>query len=237
MIGRSNVIVITAACLLLAATASLARGDGGTLRFSERRGDRQISVFTSPTPLRAGPVDVSVLVQAADSGATPSEEPITVHAWPIQHAQARTSAPATTEAATNKLLRAAQLEFSEPGTWRIEVTMPGSTNGPPIGFDVEVAEPPPAWLDLGLWIGWPLLAIGLFAVHQWLDHRRRGRPARSSGGILPPLPLDAAYSPAAKFAETNSLSFRAKTCRFANAGCAQQTGPPRARIFVVGSIN
>jgi len=37
--------------------------DAGAVRVSQRHGNRQITVFTDPTPLRAGPVDVSILVQ------------------------------------------------------------------------------------------------------------------------------------------------------------------------------
>ena len=44
-----------------------ARADGGTIRLSESRDDLQITVFTSPTPVREGEVDVSVLVQGKNS--------------------------------------------------------------------------------------------------------------------------------------------------------------------------
>ncbi len=48
--------------------SSLARADGGAVRLRQRSGGYQIAVFTEPTPLRAGPVDVSVLVQDAETG-------------------------------------------------------------------------------------------------------------------------------------------------------------------------
>ena len=38
------------------------------MRLSERAGGYRVTVFTDPTPLRAGPVDVSVFVQDADTG-------------------------------------------------------------------------------------------------------------------------------------------------------------------------
>ena len=173
MRGTFMLIALLATWFALGAGASIALGDGGAVRFSSRRGDRLITVFTAPTPLRAGVVDVSVLVQDADSGKPLLDVRIVVHAHPIQHSQGRISAPATSEAATNKLLRAAGLELSEPGWWRVEVVVQDLGPGPPISFDVEVAEGPPPWLDLSVWIGWPLVAIGCFALHQWLVHRRR----------------------------------------------------------------
>ena len=48
---------------LLVLSPCLARADGGTLCLLERANGYQVAVFTSPTPLRAGPVDISVLVQ------------------------------------------------------------------------------------------------------------------------------------------------------------------------------
>src|ERR1700676_3596947 len=180
MRGNSIAIALFAAWIFLGVTNSAALGDGGAMRFSERRSDRIVTVFTSPTPLRAGPVDVSVLVQDADSGKPVLDASIMVNAHPVDHPQNGTSAPATTDAATNKLLHAAQLEFSESGRWHLEVNVQGLSAERPIGFEVEAAEPLPPWLHLGAWIAWPLVPIGLFACHQWLDQRRR----RVSGGAF-----------------------------------------------------
>ena len=54
--------------LLVGACGEAAWGDGGTVRLSRCEGDYRISVFTAPTPFRAGPVDISVLVQDAATG-------------------------------------------------------------------------------------------------------------------------------------------------------------------------
>ncbi|HYV36811.1 MAG TPA: hypothetical protein VE988_13975 [Gemmataceae bacterium] len=168
---RNKVLLI--AVLTAWNVPALAYADGGTVRASEVRDGRRITVFTSPTFLRAGPLDVSVLVQDAASGKPLLDLPIVVTAYPILDPRRKISAPATTDAATNKLLHAAQLNLPEDGTWRIEVVVKGLEQEPAIGFDVDVAPPPPPWLGMSLWIGWPLLAIGVFACHQWLVHKRR----------------------------------------------------------------
>src|ERR1700677_701325 len=147
---------------------SVVWADGGVVRFSEVRNGRRITVLTTPTPMRAGPIDVSVLVQDADSGTPLTEVPIVVHARAAHELQSRVSAPATSEAATNKLMRAATLQLSEPGWWHVDVTVDQET----VGFDAEVDEALPAWLDMSLWIGWPLVAVGLFALHRWLSSSR-----------------------------------------------------------------
>jgi hypothetical protein len=170
---KSIAIGLAAAWIVLGIARSIAWADGGAVRFSERRNDRLVTVFTSPTPLRAGPVDISVLLQDANSGTPVLGTAIVVHAWAVQRESQDISAPATSEAATNKLLRAAQLNFAEPGSWHVSVDVQGLSTAPPIGFDVEVARPLPPWLHLGVWIAWPLVPIGLFACHHWLDRRRR----------------------------------------------------------------
>ncbi|HEV2968787.1 MAG TPA: hypothetical protein VGY55_02285 [Pirellulales bacterium] len=170
------VILLSAAWLALGATARFAFADGGAVRFSERRGGLVITIFTSPTPLRVGPVDVSVLVQDADTGQpAPLSFAPAVHACPANRARDTTSAPAKADVATNKLLRSAQLNFSESGRWHIEVEVSDRSGAVPIGFDVEVAKPLPSWLHLVPWIAWPFPLIGMFAIHQFLANRRRAR--------------------------------------------------------------
>jgi hypothetical protein len=170
--GTRAAIGLLAAGLILAAQVAVASADGGAVRYSEQRYDRLITVFTAPTPLRAGIVDVSVLIQDANSGNPLPDVPVTVTAYPIHNPEGRIRSPATTEAATNKLLRAAQLDFAESGQWRVELAVEGLERNPSIGFDVEVAEALPSWVQTALWIGWPLAAIALFALHQFLVRRR-----------------------------------------------------------------
>jgi hypothetical protein len=184
--GKLTAIGLLATWLALGAELSVAAADGGTVRYSERRDDRLVTVFTAPTPLRTGVVDVSVLLQDANSGKPLLDVPVMVHAEPVDHAEQRISMPATTEAATNKLLRAAQFDLTAPGRWHVEVAVDGLRPEAPIEFDLDVAESLPPWVETSLWIGWPLAAIALFAVHQFLVHRRprvvRTRPDLSGGG-------------------------------------------------------
>src|SRR4029077_14949184 len=83
--------------------------------------------------------------------------------------------PATQEAATNKLLHAAQFEIPVPGRWELEVRVEGSQGTAVVGCELEAAEPLPRWRELWLWIGWPALAIALFGIHQVLSRRRAGK--------------------------------------------------------------
>jgi hypothetical protein len=162
----------TVLAILLLAGVSSARGDGGTLRRSRRVADWQVSVFTSPAPLRAGPVDVSVLVQQATTGRVLLDVPVTVRVWPADDPDRVREVRASSEAATNKLFQAALLELPAAGRYRVAVTVGGAA---PVDFEVEADAPPPAWLDLAAWLGWPFAAVLLFAVHQTLARRQADR--------------------------------------------------------------
>ena len=151
--------------------SSFARADGGALRLHERVGGYQIAVFTSPTPFRAGPVDVSVLVQDATTGEFVPEARVTVRLT-ARGTGAVLEYPATTEAATNKLFRAAEFQLAEPGWWDVSVAVEGRHGPALVRFEFQADEPPPCWLELWPWFGWPALAVALFGVHRALVRRK-----------------------------------------------------------------
>jgi hypothetical protein len=149
-----------------------ARGDGGAVRLSQQAGGYQITVFTVPTPFRAGAVDVSVLVQhAATKEALPKAQ-VTVRVAPLARRAEAVAYPATTEAATNKLLHAALFDLPEAGWWELEVIVEGPLGSGQVRCEVEAAESWPRWVAFWPWVSWPALVILLFAVHQFLVRSR-----------------------------------------------------------------
>jgi hypothetical protein len=153
--------------------SSFVKADGGAVRVRERAGNYQIAVFTSPTPFRAGPVDVSVLVQDARTGECVPEARVTLRLTARGSGQVL-EYPATAEAATNKLFRAAAFQLPHPGWWDVDVAVEGPHGPAHVGFEIEADEPPPRWLDLWPWFSWPAVAVALFCVHQLLARRRYG---------------------------------------------------------------
>jgi hypothetical protein len=158
--------------LIVLVSFSSARGDGGVLRLSRRCGPVQVSVFTAPTPLRAGPVDVSVLVQQAESGQVLLGPAVTVRAVCLEEPGHEVSEPATAGHATNKLLQAAVLELDRPGRWRLVVEVEAAERAA-VSCDVELAAGLPSWRPLALWVGWPAAAVVLFVAHRLLVRRQR----------------------------------------------------------------
>jgi hypothetical protein len=164
-------VFLLSPCHLVTLSPCQAKADGGTVRLSEQKGNYRITVFTSPTPLRAGPVDISVLVQDNATGEVVPEVQVTIKA--VQRGSGVTLRhPATTEAATNKLYYAANFDLPEPGWYSVEVSLDGVLGRAQVWFEVEAAEPLPSWLAMVPWVGWPVLAILLFGIHQVLVRRR-----------------------------------------------------------------
>jgi hypothetical protein len=172
-------------CLLLISSllpppSSVLRADGGAVRLSEQQGNYRITVFTTPTPLRAGPVDVSVFVQDASTGESSTEVRVTIRAVRRGSPGVTVQHPATTEAATNKLYHAATFDLPEPGWYALEVSVAGARGEARTHLELEAAEPLPPWRALWPWVAWPLLAILLFSIHQHLVRRRARRVAATA---------------------------------------------------------
>jgi len=157
-----------AAMAFFVLTSSLLRADGGiTIGQIERDGLR-VTVFAAPVPVRAGPLDVTFLVQEIPSNqpvtdariecsvrklSPPSPNPVRLPAWCSAIAPG-TRVPATTSHSRNKLLFGAYLPLPEPGRWELSIQ---TTRGPAsftasIPLDVAAPQPP-----LSRW--WPLIAL------------------------------------------------------------------------------
>jgi hypothetical protein len=171
MTAAARFIGLPVLCILIVHPSGL-RADGGAMRLSERVGGYRVTVFTDPTPLRAGPVDFSVFVQDADTGEPAAGVRIMVQAAPRGRPGEAIGHAATAEAATNKLFQSAIFELSEAGWWDIEATVDGEQGQARLRFDVEAADHPPSWQAMAPWVGWPALAVLLFAVHQSLVRRK-----------------------------------------------------------------
>ena len=169
--------------------------DGGAVRCSERRGDYRITVFTSPTPLRAGPVDISVFVQdvATRRASAGSADPGASDAARSWRRNALSSAPQRRRRRTSSTRRpSSTCPNRAGGTWRSSIE--GLREPIKVSFAMEADKPPPQVWEMTPWIAWPALVMVLFGVHQWLVRRKLRRPSaqaaqrsKRSGQPLTPL--------------------------------------------------
>jgi hypothetical protein len=163
---------VIACCLLSCLYISHASADMGRLVLSEQQGDSRISVFTSPDPLRAGPIDISVLLQHSETGQPIDDADVNLR---IISGDGRGTihAVATQAAATNKLLLAAVLELPSPGSWEVEINY--STHHKPasqVRFTMQASPPLPQWFAVWPWFSWPAAVVLLFGAHRWLVARK-----------------------------------------------------------------
>ena len=138
------------------------------------RAGYQICVFTSPTPLRAGAVDLSVLVQNGSNGQVITNVEVAVRM--TQPGKSALAYPATSATATNKLFHSAQFELPEPGRWMLEVNVQGPLGPAVVRGELDAVEPLPRWHALWPWIGWPALVIALFSIHVALEQGKKRCP-------------------------------------------------------------
>jgi hypothetical protein len=151
----------------------MARPDGGVVRLRETRGGLVVTVFTAPDPLRAGPQDVSVLVQEP-SGAPVLDAEVTLHFDPPDRSNAGFAAHALRAQATNKLLQAAQVDLGEVGEWRLGVSVRRAGQASDLSCLLPIA--PATHRMTALWdvLALPPLMVVLFALNQTLRPRRAG---------------------------------------------------------------
>lgn len=202
LLDRVRALVAVAA-VAVATSVGTARADGGLVRGSVEQAGLVVTLFTSPTPLRAGNADVSVLVQDAASGAAVLDATVTLRIEPeVEHPQVHEhrhhqpheggatagTVRLTREAATNKLLQAATVRFATPGRTRLIAEARRGSARAAVVATVTVAEPQPPLLALWPYLALPPLVVGIFVVHQILRRRAARAPrttltaAASTGG-------------------------------------------------------
>jgi hypothetical protein len=164
--------------LILASEARLAYGDGGALIFHQQAGSLNISVFASPSPLRAGMADLSVLLQDADTDAVRLDASVEIHL--LKAGEPELVATPTPGQATNKLLYAAAVEIPSEGEWKITLRCIERGHEAVVQGILTVLPPEPALLTYWIYFVIVPIAIALFILNQRLKQKRRAArlPAR-----------------------------------------------------------
>jgi len=154
---------------MLAQAAALA--DGGAVLWRRDAGGLVITVFASPAPLIAGPVDISLLLQGKD-GLEPVLDATISLQFRADASDAELQARPTREQAQNKLLYATPVTLPEPGKWELTVSV--LRNGRPTDATgtIEVAPAPQTAPSYWSYIAFPPFVIVAFVVRERLLRRR-----------------------------------------------------------------
>jgi hypothetical protein len=148
--------------------------DGGTVQLREEAGALLITVFTSPSPLSAGPADISLLLQKRNGLDPVLDADVSMRLRPdtsnteIPEIDARP----TRQRARNKLLYAAPVTLSESGTWRLALTIFRNGERTDATGTIDVARAPEKALSYWSYIAFPPLIIALFVVRERLISRK-----------------------------------------------------------------
>jgi hypothetical protein len=151
--------------------------DGGTVVLQKRSGPFTITLFSDPTPLRAGRADLSVMCQKAEDNTPVLDAKVLLHLRRPSNGSdiVEFTLPAKHDSASNKLLYAASLDLPSPGNWKVNVDVERNGTLVSVGGSLTVLEQQPAIVTY-----WPFFVIvPLFALLFAINRRlKRGRELR-----------------------------------------------------------
>ncbi|MCC9606472.1 hypothetical protein LOC68_17690 [Blastopirellula sp. JC732] len=158
-----------AAIALLLAVANIVLADGGKVQLRREVAPYQVTIFTSPTPLRAGPVDLSILVQDAAGNVV---NDIQIDFRLKSESGVILTPPASQATSTNKLLQSAKFILPEKGAWQVQTTITGKATAD-IDFEIIAAEARSDWGTAGWMLLLPMAIVALFVMRERLVQRQR----------------------------------------------------------------
>jgi hypothetical protein len=161
-------LLLLVVIILVQATAF---ADGGLVQLRKEAGAFVITVFASPAPRSADPVDISLLVQNRN-GLEPVLDADVSVLLRADASGAEIRVHPTREQAQNKLLYAAPVTLAESGKWRLDVTILRHGERTDTTGTINVALPPEMAASYWSYIAFPPLMIMAFVVRERLIRRR-----------------------------------------------------------------
>jgi hypothetical protein len=152
-------------------TQAFAFADGGTVQLHKEAGALVITVFSSPAPLSAGPVDISLLLQNRNGLEPVLDANISLLLRSDTSGNEIRVRP-TREQAQNKLLYAAPVTLAESGKWQLAATVLRNGKRTEATGIIDVAPPPEKAASYWSYIAFPPVMIVVFVVREWLLRRR-----------------------------------------------------------------
>ncbi len=159
--------------------------DGGIIVSRQKVDGLDMTVFAAPAPLRAGPVDVSLLVQ--DEKGNPVLDATVEMAWSSAAStapdwmppccsmeKAGQKIPADRAHSQNKLFYSAMVPVKSAGTSQILLSVQRGKQLSLFSCDITAGPPQPPLLAYWMWLALPPVAIGGFVLHQRLSVPKRG---------------------------------------------------------------
>ncbi len=162
--------------LLLAIGGRALLADGGKVQLQKQAGPFLITLFSDPSQVRVGRVDLSVLCQKSEDKSTILDAKVFLHLTKPGGAEiVEFTLPATHDAATNKTLYVAHLDLPAAGKWKVKVDVTRGGDEASVTGDLNVLLKEPLLVTYWpFFVLVPLIAL-LFAINRRL---RKGRELR-----------------------------------------------------------
>ena len=152
------------------ALVRVARADGGVVMCQRTSAPFIITLFSTETPLRPGPADLSVLLEQPDGRSPILDAKVFIE---LEHEAGMViRAEATRSQARNKLLYCSLINLPAAGHWKIRLNIRRSDTRAEVLSDLVVAPPQAVVLSHWELIAVPPIIIGLFIINQCLRRKR-----------------------------------------------------------------
>jgi hypothetical protein len=155
--------------LILAVSISI-RADGGDVLWQQTMGTITVTAFTTQSPLRPGPADISFLVENNEQS-----QPI-LDAQVFVTFQSETGVTMRTEAthtqARNKLLYCTLIDLPNPGHWKMTLLVVHATERIQFMSELVINEPQSPLIVNWKLMGFPFAIAILFVFQQSLAWKR-----------------------------------------------------------------
>jgi hypothetical protein len=153
--------------ILLLAFAPVLLADGGMVLLHREAAPFVVTVFASPTPPRAGMIDLSVLLQTSETLDPVLDAEVQLV---LENGGSNIRAIATHDQTQNKMLFAASVHLDHPGDWRYSVIV---KNAITVDGIIAVSPEQPRLAAYAGYLALPFVCLAIFALHQWLSLSRR----------------------------------------------------------------
>lgn len=168
-----------------------ARADGVMTLADGPAGPYRVTVRASPSPLRVGTSQWSVLVRSAPTGDVCLECRVRIElstttdgaTQALPDPLCTTGHEAERSGSKNRVLHTARIDLGAEGVWAVEVDVDGPRGTGRLDFSASVAPEAPLFAQHGWALAWPAVALALFGLHQTITRRvgPRNRSARAQG--------------------------------------------------------
>jgi hypothetical protein len=150
---------------------SIVRADGGIVRWRRTTRPFTVTAFTTESPLRTGPTNISLLVESADEPhpVVDAEVFITLE----NETGTTVRAEATHRQARNKLLYCSLINLPEAGFWKMKIIIEHAGERAEFLDHLIVSEKQPMLIAYWKLLAFPPTIMILFVINQWLGRKRR----------------------------------------------------------------